>query len=121
MVYHSYTISTELNKTQDISNLFHNGHLDEMPQYFLVIMACYILDITDGDNGRLVATRLLGIAERIANTGVEVAILGLRPSHEKPGQILLCNKRLNKLIQIKTAGIRFIIQMQCTSWTVIKY
>ena len=84
-----YTVSNELNKIQDISNLLDNGHLDEMPHYDIVIISCGIVDIIDGINGRLVATRLLGIAERIANTGVEVAIMGLRPSQEKPGQVLM--------------------------------
>ena len=105
---YSYTVSTGISKTQDITNLLENGHLEEMPQYDLIIIACGIKDVTDGCNGRLVATRLLGVAERIANAGVEVAILGLRPSDVKPGQILLCNSRLGKIIQAETTGIRFI-------------
>ncbi len=105
---YNYTVTNEINKTQDINNLLENGHLDEMPNYDVVIISCGIGDIMDGSNGRLVAARLLGIAERIANTGVEVAILGLRPSQEKPGQVLLNNSRLGKLVQCDTTGIRFI-------------
>ncbi len=101
-----YTISTTVDTVSDIDELI-NGHLEVLKSHDKVVLSCGLDDILQGENGRAVATSLLKAAEKIVSTtGTEVAILAVRPSTVRPGQVLLCNTRLAKMPAVP--GIDFI-------------
>ncbi len=105
---HDWTLCTAVTKISDIADLLKNDKIvNEIKSHDKVVIACGHYNLANNENGRQVATSLLKMAEKITEaTGLEVGILGIPPTHIRPGQALLCNTRLAKMPELPS--INFI-------------
>ncbi len=96
---YDWTVCTLIDTIDDITALLgDNGILTEIKKHDKVILSAGRMDIIEtGLTGRATATKLLSVAEQIVRLcSIEVTILAVPPTRNKPGQVMVCNARLSK-------------------------